>query len=257
MAGPPARPGAARAGLTGSTAVAAAGRGHLVLPQTFAGGHTDAGGRSDWDHHTVVTQCEEEFGMPNHQVNTFQASEVGQRHQHRHRRTAVGRGEHLGRQQFHERIGDSNAAEQTARNVRRYRDCINPDCEAHMSKWFQSFALLAAEVVGTPAAFLLACLTVLVWGGLGPIMQFSDTWQLLINTGTSIVTFLVVFLIQYAQNRDTRAIRLKLDELLRAAEGARPALIDLDRLADEQIERLEQELHEWRRQTPRRRQLMD
>ena len=119
-----------------------------------------------------------------------------------------------------------------------------------MSKLFQNLALLASDVVGTPGVFLLACLTVVVWGGLGPIMKFSDTWQLLINTGTSIVTFLVVFLIQYAQNRDTRAIRLKLDELLRATEGARPALIDLDRLSDEQIERLEQELHEWRRETP-------
>ena len=122
-----------------------------------------------------------------------------------------------------------------------------------MSKWFQRFALLSADVVGRPVAFLLACLTILVWGGRGPIMKFSDTWQLIINTGTSIVTFLVVFLIQHAQNRDTRAIRLKLDELLRATEGARPTLIDLNRLSDEQIERLEQELHEWRQQTPRRR----
>ena len=120
-----------------------------------------------------------------------------------------------------------------------------------MSKWFQRFALLSADVVGTPIAFLLACLTVLIWGGLGPIMKFSDTWQLIINTGTSIITFLVVFLIQHAQNWDTRAIRLKLDELLRATEGARPALIDLNRLSDEQIERLEQELHDWRQQTPR------
>ena len=132
--------------------------------------------------------------------------------------------------------------------------CINADCgAAFMSKWFQRFALLSADVVGRPVAFLLACLTILVWGGRGPIMKFSDTWQLIINTGTSIVTFLVVFLIQHAQNRDTRAIRLKLDELLRATEGARPALIDLNRLSDEQIERLEQELHEWRQQTPRRR----
>jgi low affinity Fe/Cu permease len=120
-----------------------------------------------------------------------------------------------------------------------------------MDNWFRRFAVVASEVVGRPAAFLLAVLTVFVWGGLGPIMRFSDTWQLLINTGTSIVTFLVVFLIQYAQNRDTRAIRLKLDELIRATDGARRALIDLDRLSDEQIEQLEQleQLHEWRRQS--------
>ena len=75
-----------------------------------------------------------------------------------------------------------------------------------MSKWFQRFALLSADVVGRPVAFLLACLTILVWGGLGPIMKFSDTWQLIIST---------------RRIRDTRAIRLKLDELLRATEGAR------------------------------------
>lgn len=115
-----------------------------------------------------------------------------------------------------------------------------------MQTSFQRFAFVASDLVGTPTAYLLACLVVLVWAGLGPLMAFSDTWQLLINTGTSIVTFLVVFLIQYAQNRDTRAIRLKLDELLRNTEGARAALIDLDRLSDEQIERLEQDLHVWR-----------
>ena len=120
-----------------------------------------------------------------------------------------------------------------------------------MSKWFQKFALSASTFVGTPTVFLLACLSVLIWTLMGPIMKFSNTWQLLINTGTSIATFLVVFLIQYAQNRDTRAIRLKLDELLRATEGARSSLVDLDRLSDEQIEKLEQELHIWRQKTDR------
>lgn len=112
-----------------------------------------------------------------------------------------------------------------------------------MKNWFQRLALSASTTVGTPGAFLLACLSLLLWVIAGPIMKFSDTWQLIVNTGSSIVTFLVVFLIQYAQNRDTRAIRLKLDELLRVSEGARPALIDLNRLSDEQIDRLEQELH--------------
>jgi low affinity Fe/Cu permease len=78
-------------------------------------------------------------------------------------------------------------------------------------------------------------------------MNYSDTWQLLINTGTSIVTFLVVFLIKYAQNRDTRAMRPKLDELLRISEGARMSLFDLDRLSDQEITRLENEFKRWRR----------
>ena len=120
-----------------------------------------------------------------------------------------------------------------------------------MRNWFQNFALLTSELVGTPTAYLSACLSVLVWCALGPIMKFSDTWQLLINTGSSIITFLVVFLIQYAQNRDTRAIRLKLDELIRATEGARPVLIDLNRLSDEQIDQLERDLHEGRDQASR------
>jgi low affinity Fe/Cu permease len=114
-----------------------------------------------------------------------------------------------------------------------------------VKRWFQVVALRASTTVGTPGVFLLACLSILVWAILGPIMKFSDTWQLVVNTGTSIITFLVVFLIQYAQNRDTRAIRLKLDELLRVTKDARSNFVDLDRLSDEQLERLEQELHSW------------
>jgi low affinity Fe/Cu permease len=114
-----------------------------------------------------------------------------------------------------------------------------------MGSCFQPFARLASNAVGTPMACLLACLVVLVWAGLGPWMHYSDTWQLLINTGTSIVTFLVVFLIQYAQNRDTRAVRLKLDELIRTS-GARVSLVDLDRLSDQEITRLEDEFKRWR-----------
>jgi low affinity Fe/Cu permease len=116
-----------------------------------------------------------------------------------------------------------------------------------MDTWFQRIALFASAAVGSPAAFLLACLVVVIWAITGPLMNYSDTWQLLINTGTSIVTFLVVFLIQYAQNRDTRAMRLKLDELLRISEGARLSLFDLDRLSDQEITRLENEFKRWRR----------
>lgn len=115
-----------------------------------------------------------------------------------------------------------------------------------MNKWFQDFSLKASEAVGTPRAFLLACAVSLLWLGAGPLAGFSDTWQLTINTLTSVVTFIVVFLIQYAQNRDTHAIRLKLDELLRALPGTRDAFIDLNRLTDQEIEQLETEFKLWR-----------
>lgn len=115
-----------------------------------------------------------------------------------------------------------------------------------MNNWFQRVALFASTAVGSPTAFLLAVASVLVWALLGPLMGFSDTWQLIINSTSSVVTYLVVFLIQYAQNRDTRAIRLKLDELLRTTEGARSSLIDLDRLSDRGIDRLEAEFKAWR-----------
>jgi low affinity Fe/Cu permease len=116
-----------------------------------------------------------------------------------------------------------------------------------MNNWFQKVALFASTAGGSPTAFLLALASVVVWAILGPWMGFSNTWQLIINSMSSIITYLVVFLIQYAQNRDTRAIRLKLDELLRATQGARSSLVDLDRLSDDQIERLEADFKAWRR----------
>jgi low affinity Fe/Cu permease len=121
-----------------------------------------------------------------------------------------------------------------------------------MNRWFQGLARNASAIVGSAAAFLLACVMIAIWAVCGPLMGFSNTWQLIINTGTGIVTFLVVFLIQYAQNRDTQAIRLKLDELLRATEGARASLIDLDRLSDEELERLQQEFKTWRQKRDHR-----
>jgi low affinity Fe/Cu permease len=104
---------------------------------------------------------------------------------------------------------------------------------------FQRAAAAAATAAGHPSAFLLAVVVILVWGVTGPIFRFSDTWQLVINTGTTIVTFLMVFLIQNAQNRDTAAMQIKLDELIRAVHGARNNLIDIEQLD-------EQELHELR-----------
>ena len=116
-----------------------------------------------------------------------------------------------------------------------------------MNKWFNQYALRASQFVGSSKAFIGACAVILLWGAMGPVLHYSDTWQLLVNTGTSILTFLIVFLIQHAQDRDARSIRLKLDELLRVSHGARSTLIDLDRLSDKEIEQLEREFTEWRK----------
>jgi low affinity Fe/Cu permease len=100
--------------------------------------------------------------------------------------------------------------------------------------------------VGTPVAFLLALSSIVVWALLGPVFHFSDTWQLVINTSTTIVTFLMVFVIQNTQNRDTKALHLKLDELLRGVAGARTSLVDLENLSDEELDRLQHEFERLR-----------
>ena len=105
-----------------------------------------------------------------------------------------------------------------------------------LDRFFTAFASRVASIVGQPAAFVGAFLIVLVWAVSGPMFGFSDTWQLVINTGTTIVTFLIVFLIQNSQNRDAAAMQAKLDELLRAVDKARGAFIGIEHLTDQQIE---------------------
>lgn len=106
---------------------------------------------------------------------------------------------------------------------------------------FKRFAVRTSEIVGSPAAFFLAVALIAGWATLGPHYGWSEGHQLFINTTTTIVTFLMVFLIQHTQNRDTKALHLKIDELLKATRGARNSMIDLDRLTDEQLRKLETE----------------
>jgi low affinity Fe/Cu permease len=116
---------------------------------------------------------------------------------------------------------------------------------------FRRFSKWVADAVGSPAALLLGVIAIVVWGATGPYFRYSDTWQLIINTGTSVGTFLIVFLIQNTQNRDAKVMQLKLDELIRAVKAARNELVHMEELTDEQLEELQKEFQTHRDEAAR------
>jgi len=120
-----------------------------------------------------------------------------------------------------------------------------------VSDVFRLFARRSSMLLGSAWAFGIAILVIVIWGLTGPAFHYSNTWQLIINTGTTIVTFLMVFLIQNTQNRDAKAAHLKLDEIIRAVEGARNELIDLENLADEDLTSLEKQFERVRKKAER------
>lgn len=111
----------------------------------------------------------------------------------------------------------------------------------HKSTLFARFARWTAAVSGRPKTFIIAFSVIIVWAVTGPLFGFSDTWQLVINTGTTIVTFLMVFLIQNTQNRDTEALQIKLDEVIRALKSARNEVLDLEQLDEAQLDEIRKE----------------
>jgi low affinity Fe/Cu permease len=117
---------------------------------------------------------------------------------------------------------------------------------------YSDLARNASWLLGTPQALLAACATIVLWVLSGPLFGYSDTWQLAINTGTTIVTFLMVFLVQHTQNRDAKALHLKLDELLRSVKPARDQLINLEQCTDEEIEHIERQFQALRKRAERR-----
>ena len=118
-----------------------------------------------------------------------------------------------------------------------------------MNELFRKFAQKTSQIVGSSWSFMLAVFIIAVWALTGPMFHYSDTWQLVINTGTTIITFLMVFLIQNTQNRDAKAIHLKLDELIKGVKGARTGFVNLEELSDEELERLQQDFAKLRKQS--------
>jgi low affinity Fe/Cu permease len=106
------------------------------------------------------------------------------------------------------------------------------------TSWFDHFSKLSARAAGRSVTFTLACTSVLTWIATGPLFHYSDTWQLAINTATTIITFLMVFLIQHTQNIESQAVQIKLDELIRATKGAHNALLDLEQMTEKQLDEI-------------------
>jgi low affinity Fe/Cu permease len=121
-----------------------------------------------------------------------------------------------------------------------------------MRELFRKFAQKVSQATGSSWAFISAVLIILIWALTGPIFKYSDTWQLVINTGTTIITFLMVFLIQNTQNRDAKAIHLKLDELIKGVGGARTGLVDLENMSDEELEELHKEFERLHKDVDRK-----
>jgi low affinity Fe/Cu permease len=135
---------------------------------------------------------------------------------------------------------DGRAANETG--TRRFAEQVD-----NMNELFRKFAQKTSHMAGTSWAFIFAVFIIVAWALTGPLFHYSDTWQLVINTGTTIITFLMVFLIQNTQNRDAKAIHLKLDELIKGVAGARTGMVDLEDLSDKDLKALENEfkkLHE-------------
>ena len=144
---------------------------------------------------------------------------------------------------------DNNIKTMKTQKAKRREESRDFFCVA--SDAFRIFARRSSTVLGSAWAFGIAILIIVIWGLTGPAFHYSNTWQLIINTGTTIVTFLMVFLIQNTQNRDAKAAHLKLDEIIRALQGARNELIDLEKLADEDLTSLEKQFERVRKKAER------
>lgn len=123
-----------------------------------------------------------------------------------------------------------------------------------MNRLFRLIAKKTSDFVGSPWSFVGALMIIVIWGITGPLFNFTDTWQLIINTGTTIVTFLMVFLIQNTQNRESKALHIKLDEIIRSSRGAKNALIDAEEMSDEELEVLMTNFHKISHEHAKRRQ---
>src|SRR5437588_13102601 len=118
-----------------------------------------------------------------------------------------------------------------------------------LNQGFRKFSIAAAEALGSPWLFVANVFLILLWLASGPVFQYSDTWQLMVNTATTVITYLAVFLIQNTQNRDAKAVHLKLDELISSIEGARNRFVDLENVSDEELARLEEQFQRLKKRT--------